>query len=276
MIPARSNVVLIDRTESSAVESFGRIPRIEARNLAKHYRTSGGCLVEALQDVSVTIRPGEFVALLGPSGCGKSTLLNLISGLDSPSSGGVLFDGKPRGRPDTTVAFCSQEPALFPWRTVLGNITIALQAMGISGKPAAEAARESAAAVGLSGFLDAYPKTLSGGMKQRAVLARAVAMQAPVLVFDEPFAALDAFSRDAMQELVLRLYVQRAFTCILVTHSIEEALFMAQRIILMAPRPSRVVSEVVVDANYPRDFSWRTSERLVRERQKIHQLLSAQ
>lgn len=253
---------------------LSRIPRIEVRQVAKEFRTPDGRQVEALRSVNSAVAPGEFVALLGPSGCGKSTLLNLIAGLDTPTKGDVLFNGQPRGRPDPSVAFCSQEPALFPWRTVLGNITIALEAMGISGREARQIARDATAAVGLSSFIDAYPKTLSGGMRQRAVLARAVAMRSPVLLLDEPFAALDAFSRDAMQELVLQLYVQQKFTCILVTHSIEEALFMAQRIIVMAQRPSRVITEIAVDMTYPRDFSWRTSERLVRERQNIHSLLS--
>lgn len=257
-----------------AANEVSRIPRIDIRQVTKEFHTPDGRHVEALKGVSTAIAPGEFVALLGPSGCGKSTLLNLIAGLDAATKGEVLFNGLARGRPDTTVAFCSQEPALFPWRTVLGNITIALEAMGTSGKEARQIARDATAAVGLSSFIDAYPKTLSGGMKQRAVLARAVAMRSPVLLLDEPFAALDAFSREAMQELVLQLYVQQRFTCILVTHSIEEALFMAQRIIVMAQRPSRVVTEIAVDMTYPRDFSWRTSERLVRERQNIHALLS--
>lgn len=265
---------LLDRAALDRASEVARIPRIEVRQVTKEFRTAQGRSVEALKGVDTVIAPGEFVALLGPSGCGKSTLLNLMAGLDTATRGDILFNGQPRGRPDTTVAFCSQEPALFPWRTVLGNITIALEAMGVSAREARHVAREATEAVGLSSFVDAYPKTLSGGMKQRAVLARAVAMRSPVLLLDEPFAALDAFSRDSMQELVLQLYVQQKFTCVLVTHSIEEALFMAQRIIVMAQRPSRVVTEIGVDMTYPRDFSWRTSERLVRERQKIHGLLS--
>jgi NitT/TauT family transport system ATP-binding protein len=250
------------------------VPRIEVRNVSRQFRTSQGRVVQALSEVETVVEPGEFVALLGPSGCGKSTLLNLIAGLDSPTQGQVLFDGQPRTQPSPTVAFCFQEPALFPWRTVEGNTTIALESMGIANKQALEMARQAATVVGLEPFLDAYPKTLSGGMKQRAVLARAVAMRSPVLLLDEPFAALDAFSREAMQELVIDLYEKQRFTCILVTHSIEEALFMAQRILVMAPRPSRVVSDISVDMTYPRTFAWRTSSRLVSERQRIHQMLS--
>ena len=250
------------------------VPRIEVRNVGREFHAPRGRVVQALSGVDTVIQPGEFVALLGPSGCGKSTLLNLIAALDSPTQGQVLFDGQTRSQPSPNVAFCFQEPALFPWRTVEGNIIIALEAVGISGSRAVELARHAAKAVGLEAFLDAYPKTLSGGMKQRAVLARAVAMRSPVLLLDEPFAALDAFSRDAMQELVIDLYMQQRFTCVLVTHSIEEALFMAQRILVMAPRPSRVVAEIPIDMTYPRTFAWRTSTRLINERQKIHQMLS--
>jgi NitT/TauT family transport system ATP-binding protein len=250
-------------------------PEIALRAVSKVYRTRESD-VTALAGVDILIRPGEFVALLGPSGCGKSTLLNLIAGLDAPSDGVVQFDGKRRERPDPSVTFCFQEPALFPWRTVLGNVGVALEAAGVRKKEASERAHDAVVSVGLEPFVTSYPKALSGGMKQRAVLARALAMRSPVLLLDEPFAALDAFTRETMQTLVLDLYAEMHFTCVLVTHSIEEALFMAQRVVVMASRPSRVVEEVPVVHSYPRDYSWRTCNEFVEMRKHLHNLIASQ
>ena len=248
-------------------------PLIELADVEKIHQTRART-IQAISGVNVRIEPGEFVSLLGPSGCGKSTLLNLIAGLDRPTAGTVRFDGKPRTAPDRTVAVNFQEPALFPWRDVRANVSIALESTKKSRAEIARSVDEAIEAVGLTQFASVYPNHLSGGMKQRVMLARSLAINAPVMLLDEPFAALDAITRESMQDLVTRLYSARRFSVVFVTHSIEEALFTSQRIIVMSARPGRVVYETRLEEPYPRSYEWRLSERVASLRRELHQLMS--
>lgn len=248
------------------------VPVIELCDVGKIHRTARQT-IHALESANVTIEPGEFVSLLGPSGCGKSTLLNLIAGLDQPTSGTVTFDGNRRVTPDRHVAVNFQEPALFPWRDIRGNVTIALENCGIGRKQIEFEAERALDAVGLRQFANVYPTHLSGGMKQRVMLARSLAMNSPVMLMDEPFAALDAITREQMQDLVTQLYTTRRFSIVFVTHSIEEALFISQRVIVMSARPGRIIHEINLDEGYPRTYEWRLSDKVAALRRELHQLM---
>jgi len=186
---------------------------------------------------------GELVALVGPSGCGKSTLLHLAAGLEKPTQGRILADGKPVQGPDPSRTLVFQEHALYPWLTLRDNVALALEFQKTPKARAREAAREWLARVGLSGFEDYYPHQVSGGMRQRAALARAFVAQPQTLLMDEPFGALDALTRLALQDVLRQLIAQEKPTVLLVTHDVDEALFLADRIVVFSPRPARVLRE---------------------------------
>lgn len=226
----------------------GREISIEA---VSHRFDLEGAPLPVLDDVSFTIEPGSFVALLGPSGCGKSTLLRLIAGLDHPASGAIRVDGAQVGAPDPSRILVFQDPTLFPWRTVRANVALGLEAQGTL---KTEGHRIDAAInlVGLQGFDKAYPHQLSGGMAQRVALARALVNRPNVLLFDEPLGKLDSLTRLAMQTELVRLWQQSGLTAVLVTHDVEEALYLAQRVIVFGPRPAQVVADLTVDLPYPR------------------------
>jgi len=199
----------------------------------------------ALQDLNLSIRPGEFVSLVGPSGCGKSTLLRIASGL-SPITGGRVVTRY------GSLGYVFQDATLMPWRTVQRNVELLAQ---LEGKPRAECrrlAREAIDLVGLSGFERHYPKALSGGMRMRVSLARSLTLNPDPFLFDEPFGALDAITRERLNDEVLRLYTDRRFTAVFVTHSISEAVYLSSRVVVMAPRPGRVIAEFDVPFDYPR------------------------
>jgi NitT/TauT family transport system ATP-binding protein len=224
------------------------------RDVTKVYRRDGRDFV-ALQDVRLTVRRGEFVCLLGPSGCGKSTLLRIIAGLSAASSGHVLYRGAPLEgvNPHATIVF--QTFALYPWLTVFENVEIALKARGVA--PAERRARAVRLidVVGLDGFESAYPRELSGGMRQKVGFARAMAVEPELLCLDEPFSALDVLSAEALRGELLEMWLGRSIptqAILMVTHNIEEAALMADRIIVMAKDPGRVVSEVTIDLRHPR------------------------
>ncbi|WP_206612796.1 ABC transporter ATP-binding protein [Paenirhodobacter populi] len=226
----------------------GREISIEA---VSHRFDLEGAPLPVLDDVSFTIEPGSFVALLGPSGCGKSTLLRLIAGLDHPASGAIRVDGAQVGAPDPSRILVFQDPTLFPWRTVRANVALGLEAQGTL---KTEGHRIDAAInlVGLQGFDKAYPHQLSGGMAQRVALARALVNRPNVLLLDEPLGKLDSLTRLAMQTELVRLWQQSGLTAVLVTHDVEEALYLAQRVIVFGPRPAQVVADLTVDLPYPR------------------------
>jgi NitT/TauT family transport system ATP-binding protein len=204
-----------------------------------------------LERINLRIAPGEFVALLGPSGCGKSTLLRLVAGLDLASSGRMLVDGEPISAPDPSRVVVFQDPTLYPWRTVRGNVALGLQARGLL-RTQRQRIYDALELVELSEFADAYPHQLSGGMAQRAALARALVNEPHLLILDEPLGKLDSLTRIAMQAELVHLWQRAGFTALLVTHDIEEALFLAKRVIVLSERPARIKTEIVNDRPYPR------------------------
>ncbi len=215
--------------------------------------------VRAVDRLSLDIADGEIVTLVGPSGCGKSTLMNMVAGLQEPTGGRVLVDGAPVDGPGPKRGVIFQQYALFPWRTVAENVAFGLE---IAGVPAA--AREAAVAraldlVGLSAFAGALPKNLSGGMKQRCAIARAYAVNPAVLLMDEPFGALDALTRITLQDQLLETWQRDKRTILFITHDVDEAVYLAHRVIVMAARPGRIHAEIKVDLPYPRDEAMRLS-----------------
>ncbi len=229
--------------------------RIDIRHVSHGFALRGSTL-PVLDDVSLTVQPGEFVALLGPSGCGKSTLLRLAAGLETPRTGSIEADGKPVITPDPSRVLVFQDPTLFPWRTVRENVALGPQAQGARRGPrAAEVeARIDAALerVGLAQFAQAWPHQLSGGMAQRAALARGLVNNPALLALDEPFGKLDSLTRMRMQAELVALWQRARFSVLFVTHDVEEALVMANRVVVFSGRPARIVSEVHNDAPYPR------------------------
>jgi NitT/TauT family transport system ATP-binding protein len=229
--------------------------RIDIRHVSHGFALRGDTL-PVLDDVTLGVEPGEFVALLGPSGCGKSTLLRLVAGLDTPSSGTVAADGAAIASPDPSRVLVFQDPTLFPWRTVRGNVAVGPQAQGARRGPAAAQAEARIDAalelVGLTRFAQAWPHQLSGGMAQRVALARGLVNDPAVLLLDEPFGKLDSLTRIRMQAELVALWRRAGFSVLFVTHDVEEALVLANRVIVFSERPARIVAEVRNDAPYPR------------------------
>src|ERR1043166_5569009 len=225
--------------------------------------------LQALSNTSLSIAAGELVSLIGPSGCGKSTLLRLIAGLDSADSGAVLIGSEPISEPGAERGLVFQDPNLFPWLTVRRNIEAGLVARGVLQEKRKEV-DEFMRLVGLEAFADAYPPPLSGGMAQRVALARALINHPKVLLLDEPLGALDAFTRMRMQDEVLRLWEARRTTMLLVTHDIDEAIYMSDRIVIMTQRPGRIERMIPVTLQRPRD---RSSAEFLQLRSEILELL---
>jgi NitT/TauT family transport system ATP-binding protein len=225
--------------------------QLSVRAVSKVFAGRNGIAeVAALTGVNLEIRSGEFLVLLGPSGCGKSTLLNLLAGFTRPTSGAVLHDGEEIGAPDKRRTVVFQEYALFPWKTVQQNVEFGLEAQGLPRRDREDIARKWLSVVRLSGFEDRYPHEISGGMKQRAAIARAIAPDPEVLLMDEPFGALDAQTRVLLQEEVARISSETGKTIVFVTHSIDEAVFLGDRIVVMSSRPGRV--REMHEVNLPR------------------------
>jgi NitT/TauT family transport system ATP-binding protein len=204
-----------------------------------------------LERISLTIAPGEFVALLGPSGCGKSTLLRLVAGLEPPRAGRLLGDGSVIEGPDPSRVVVFQDPTLYPWRTVWNNVALGLEARGLLRRQRGRV-DDALRLVGLSGFANAFPHQLSGGMSQRAALARALVNKPRLLILDEPLGKLDSLTRLEMQSELVALWQRAGFTVLLVTHDVEEALFLSRRVIVFSQRPARIVAEVINDRPWPR------------------------
>jgi NitT/TauT family transport system ATP-binding protein len=230
--------------------------------------------VVALESTTLTVQRGELMCLIGPSGCGKSTLLNLIGGLASPSAGRVTIDGTAvRGPSPKKVAYVFQESALFPWRTVLDNVKLGMAFQGVPKGDRDDRAHEALQAVGLDDFSQHYPGQLSGGMKQRAQLARALGLKTDFLLMDEPFAALDEQTRMVLGEDLSELLARTGKTIVFVTHSLVEAVFLADRVAVMTARPGRVKEIIKVDEGHPRATSFMTSDKLGRLRNHLYELL---
>jgi len=230
------------------------IPILDMRAVSKTY-AAGGRRTEALREADLTVSRGEFVCLLGASGCGKSTLLRVAAGFEAPSSGEALMWGKPIAGPGPSRGMVFQDYGLFPWLTVRDNIGFGPKARGRPAAEVREVAERYIALVGLQAFADAYPHQLSGGMKQRVAIARVLANEAEVVLMDEPFGALDAMTRERLQDELLDLWSRTGLTILFVTHAIEEAIFLADRIVMMSPGPGRIEAVHDVDLKRRRDVS---------------------
>jgi NitT/TauT family transport system ATP-binding protein len=258
------------------------LAKIEIRNVNRDYQIKRNAsgeeqIFSALQNVSLTVNKGEFLTIVGPSGCGKSTLLDLIAGLALPTSGELFIDGKIITKPALDRGIVMQGYALFPWRTVRHNVEFGLEVKGVPKKDRQEISERFLKLVNLSGFADRYPYELSGGMKQRVAIARALAYDPEVLLMDEPFAAVDAQTRETLQDELLRIWEETRKTIIFVTHSIDEAVALADRVAVMSANPGSVKEIVKVGLPRPRrvgDVLSTTDFRLVRYR--IWELLQSQ
>jgi NitT/TauT family transport system ATP-binding protein len=240
-----------------------------ARGVTKTFRSQSGADVPALTGLDLTVRRGELVVLIGPTGCGKTTLLNVLGGLERPDDGEIRFAAE--SRPQRGVAYVFQHYTLFPWRTLLRNVTFGLQMRGMRRRERRETARKRLAQVGLSDFENAFPHETSGGMRQRAAIAQALAVSPEILLMDEPFGALDDATRRDLQQLLVTLWQASGTTVLFVTHNVDEAVIMANRILVFSQRPARIIQEIPVDLPRPRDtLSERFTELFVRVRQAIH------
>ncbi|HBF37004.1 MAG TPA: nitrate ABC transporter ATP-binding protein [Firmicutes bacterium] len=235
-------------------------PKICIENVSKIFNGRNG-QTKALDDVRLEIKENEFVSVIGPSGCGKSTLLNIVAGLEHPSSGSVKVDGKTVTGPGQERGVVFQQYALFPWETVIKNVEFGLKLKKIAKEERRQIAIKYLDLVGLKDFLDAYPKELSGGMKQRVAIARAYAIQPEVLLMDEPFGALDAQTRAQLQEDLLHTWENEQKTCFFITHDVEEAVILSQKIVIMSARPGRIKEIINVDIPYPRDQAIKVTPR---------------
>jgi NitT/TauT family transport system ATP-binding protein len=245
---------MLQEARASAGEAQGRggKPLLALHDVGKSF--SNG--VTALRNVDLTIREGDFLSLLGPSGCGKSTALRITAGLSTPTTGVLEWSGA-GSRSD--IGFVFQEPTLLPWASVFDNVWLPLRLRGVSREKATPAIREMIDRVHLTGFEDAMPRELSGGMKMRVSIARGLVTKPRLLLMDEPFAALDEITRFKLNNDLLELWQQERFTVIFVTHSVFESVFLSNRIVVMAARPGRVFRDIAVEAPYPRDEVFRTS-----------------
>ena len=233
--------------------------KIEIRGLRKSFASDKGPLT-VVDDVSFTVGDGEFVAVVGPSGCGKSTLMNMMAGFIQPDSGAVLIDGVPRSRPDSKGILISQQGSVFPWLTVRENLMFGLN--GHVGDNRMAIADHYAEIVGLKGFEGSFPHELSGGMLKRTELARALAVKPEILYMDEPFSALDALMSLRMRNELLRILAQERHTTLLITHDVEEAIHLADRIVVLSPRPTRIQAVFEVPYPHPRKISGAEAQEL--------------
>ena len=251
-----------------AGEERNLIPKVQIKAVEKIYEGRNGKTV-ALNGVNLDIYNNEFICVVGPSGCGKSTLLNIIAGLLEPTSGTVTLDGKVIEGTGVERGVVFQQYALFPWRTVLKNVMFPLEMKKVPKAEAEAIARKYIKSVGLEGFEKSYPKELSGGMKQRVAIARAYAANPEVLLLDEPFGALDAQTRVQLQSELLETWEKEKKTCFFITHDVDEAVILAQRVIIMSARPGRIKKIVDIDIPYPRTQATKTDPRFLELKSEI-------
>lgn len=240
------------------------VPEIEVRNVTKRFRNAA----VALENISLAVERGEFVTFLGPSGCGKSTLLKLVSGLSSASNGSIQVNGMTPENARETMSFIFQDATLLPWRTVEQNVGLGLELEYAARNVRKERVAQMLKLVSLSHVAQNYPRQLSGGMKMRVSIARALVSKPRILLLDEPFAALDEMTRDRLNEELLRLYAEQKWTVLFVTHSVAEAVFLSSRILILAAHPGRVAHEIQVDLPWPRTAN--TRESMAFEEQVTH------
>lgn len=250
-------------------------PFIEVRDVSQVFRTQTRGEVAALQDIDLTIREGEFLSVLGPSGCGKSTLMRIIAGLVKPSSGDVLLRGEKVDKPGRDVGVVFQQAALFPWRSVKKNVLLSAEMLGLPKDVAEQRAEELLDMVGLGHAKNLYPYELSGGMQQRASIARALLHDPALLLMDEPFGALDALTRETMGLELLRIWDQSRKTVVFITHDVDEALFLADRVLVMAARPGRINELIEVNLPRPRDLDVMSTPEFGETAKHLRHLLGA-
>jgi NitT/TauT family transport system ATP-binding protein len=248
-------------------------PVLAAEGIRKTFPSRDG-EVKALHDVSLEIFEGEFVSLVGPSGCGKTTLLRILGGLLQAEKGRVRIDGRTLSEPRREIGFVFQNPTLMPWRTVLQNVTLPLEVQGRNGNDHRKRAMELLGLVGLLGFENLHPHELSGGMQQRVAIARALVYEPSILLMDEPFGSLDAITRNQMNLELLRIWHATAKTVLMVTHTIQEAIFLADRVLVMSPRPGHIQAAVDVDLPRPRDTEIYYHERFASLNHRVRDLIS--
>jgi ABC-type nitrate/sulfonate/bicarbonate transport system ATPase subunit len=244
---------------------------VDIRGVTKRFRSRADHNLLVLDDISFRLRDNEFVCLLGPSGCGKSTLLRLLADLEPPSGGAMFIHGRPHHEVAQRVGFVFQEDALLPWRTIVDNVGLGLEARGVRKSERRERAREIMRVVGLAGFEDYYVHQLSGGMRQRAAVARALVIEPEVLLMDEPFASVDVLMKTHLHAELARIWQTYQTTVLFVTHDVEEAVYLADTIVVMTPRPGRLKRVVALDLARPRD---RLSPEFVDVRREIQQVFS--
>ncbi|RZN38575.1 MAG: ABC transporter ATP-binding protein [Methanophagales archaeon ANME-1-THS] len=240
---------------------------IEARGITKIYPDG----TRALENINFEVQNGESCAVIGPSGCGKTTLLLIFSGILEPTAGKVLIEGKDLTSPSQELALIFQDYGLFPWKTVYENVSLGLQLRGFGKRERTEIVSSLLKELGLQGFETNYPKQLSGGMQQRVAFARALALNPRILLMDEPLSSLDALTREHLQNLLLRLWKQKGMTMLLVTHSIEEAVFLGKKVIVLSPRPGRVIKTITNP--YMGDVQYRTTEVFFEKCREVRQSL---
>ena len=248
MVNRPSATTSSNETVPHAPRPASSFPEIAIDRVSKQFRS--GAL--ALEDVSIHVDKGEFVSLLGPSGCGKSTLLRLVSGLTSPTAGSVVVNGMTPVNARELISFIFQDATLLPWRTVERNVGLGLELERVARTTRKEKVAKMLDLVGLTNVAGRYPRQLSGGMKMRVSIARALVSRPRILLLDEPFAALDEMSRDRLNEELLRLYIEQLWTVLFVTHSVAEAVFLSTRVIVLAPHPGRVAHVIPIDLPWPR------------------------
>jgi NitT/TauT family transport system ATP-binding protein len=249
---------------------------IVCRELAKIYETRDGHNVLALASINLSIKDGEFLTVVGPSGCGKSTLLKVLGGLTEITRGEALLNGSPIVGPRRDIGVVFQSPTLLPWRTVLDNVMLPIHVLGLDRAEGEERARGLIEMVGLAGFEMKYPNELSGGMQQRVAISRALVHQPALLLMDEPFGALDALTREAMNTELQRIWMETRRTIFLITHSITEAVFLGDRVAVMTPRPGKLAEHIDVDLPRPRGLDIMTSPRFGELVTRIRGLLQTQ
>ncbi|MBD7938292.1 ABC transporter ATP-binding protein [Cytobacillus sp. Sa5YUA1] len=247
-------------------------PKLEIKNVDKVFKTKSGDTT-ALQKTSFTIDDGEFVTILGPSGCGKSTVLRIVAGLEEATTGEVLLDGQPIDGPGPDRGMVFQSYTLYPWLTVKENISFGLKLKGARQKERDDLARHYLQLIGLEGFENHYPVQLSGGMKQRVAIARALANDPKVLLMDEPFGALDAQTRNIMQEVLLRAWEKSKKTILFITHDVDESIFLADSVYVMTARPGRLKKKVPIDIARPRDFSVKATNQFAQYKEELLSLI---
>ena len=249
------------RAQTQAPASVSEDSWIEIDGMDKEYRPRKSAPTQALSDINLTVRRGEFISVVGPSGCGKTTLLKILAGLSPKTGGAVRIAGRDVTKPLPEVGMVFQAPTLLPWRTIFDNVMVPAEIQRLDPRRHRERAQQLLEMVGLNGFEQKYPHELSGGMQQRAGICRALVHDPAVLLMDEPFGALDAMTREYMNVELLRIWQESNQTIVLVTHSIPEAVFLSDRVVVLSPRPGRIAEVLDIDLERPRDLGVMSSDR---------------